>query len=813
MFAVEFWNARIAASGLRQSDTQIPMVPDQSDFTDQWFEWQQGYRVIKYESGQEERQTLLGENLADIAPGFLPRTLDQLRRGATSDQVGPRNLNPTIHNVNTTAVDSPEFDPEDSIFDTPQASPPRTNLYAPYSWRYPHLESLRWPHNVPPSNHDHLGRVTAIRTQLEGIRLGIESVISQLHELRGVFPASQHAIHRTSDLRTCMANIQNFLTSAGQVLDPSSPVVAETGMNMDSEPMEWSTDGDLHIPNTGATRPATRPATSLQNPPGLVNTPRHNNPYLAPSFRIPPTSRPHPFGDHFTQNSTTTPSPTTNSALLQREMNGQTESTSAGSSTSTTVTLAPATPDNIRFRLEMSERQLIELRQRRDRARADENMLTGRQRDAVRMMEIASTQRDIAVLERQRAERRYDDVEQNQRQNLRVWGVGEDADGQESEYVSPITSMFMNQGQHLRPQRAVEEAPPPPVYDPLAEGPRAGDIDRMMDTSPSPPPPDVRDPSDTRGSPYRHRRRRRFRTSGHGHNNQESDSEDERDSNLPTFPSEDPREELLRRAGRGLADPGPRTGQLRPRPTARDIAEMADIIRPRAVDPNPHQPQSPRSATAEARRLLSVLGRTRIETGARRRGAVTAHTAGTPEGDARQRGMAEMYNQTLRDVENGQRRPPGTVELNPRRIRPNLQDIFRNQGLSPGPDYHRAFAAHTALRQEMVSDIRNTPVPRNAGAFQPPDIGRTLRGEDIAAARAYLDIYRREENKPAEVKSLDKEDDDRPEPVSEEQMMVKMECKICFAQVATVAMLPCGKSTFSTFQQSNIGGMSRITLT
>ena len=805
MFSVEFWNVRIAASGLRQLDTRIPMVPDQSDFTNQWFEWQQGYRVIKYESGQEERQTLEGENLADVAPGFLPRTLDQLRTGVTSNQVGPRNLNPTIHNVNTTAVDSPEFDPEDRIFDTPQPSPPRTNLYAPYSWRYPHRESLGWPYNLPPSNHDHVRRIAAIRTQLERIRLGIESVRSQLQELRGVYPASQYAIHRTSGLRTRMANIQNFLTSADQVLDPSPPVVANTGLNMDSEPMEWSTEGGLHIPNTGATRPATRPATSLQTPPGLVNTPRHNNPYLAPSFRIPPTNRPHPFGDHFTQHPATTPSPTTNSALLQREMNGQTESTAAGSSsTRTTVTLAPATPDNVRLRLEMSERQLIELRQRRDRARAAENMLTGRQRDAVRMMEIASTQREIAVLERQRAERRYDDVEQTQRQNVRVWGVQEDVDGQQ-EYVSPITSMFMNQSQHLRLQRAAEDAPPPPVYDPLTEGPRTGDSDRMMDTSPSPPPPDVRDPSDTRGSPYRHGPQRRFRTSGHGHNHQESESEDERDSNLPSFPSEDPREELLRRAGRRAADPGPRTGQLRYRRTLRDTADTSQA---RPVDLVPPRRHSPRSATAEARRLFSLIERTRMETETGRLGAVTADSAGTPAGEARRRTVAEIYNETLRGVENGHRRPAGTTDLNPRTIRPNLQEILRNQGLAPGPEYHRAFAAHTALRREMESDIRNTPSPRNARAFGPADIGRALRGDEIAAARAYLDTYRQEENKPAEVKSLDKEDDDRPEPIGEEQMMVKMECKICFAQVATVAMLPCGESPFPHFRHSNIRVMS-----
>ena len=38
--------------------------------------------------------------------------------------------------------------------------------------------------------------------------------------------------------------------------------------------------------------------------------------------------------------------------------------------------------------------------------------------------------------------------------------------------------------------------------------------------------------------------------------------------------------------------------------------------------------------------------------------------------------------------------------------------------------------------------------------------------------------------------SLDRPE--RPEPVPDEDMMMKMECKICFSQIATIALLPCG---------------------
>ena len=43
-----------------------------------------------------------------------------------------------------------------------------------------------------------------------------------------------------------------------------------------------------------------------------------------------------------------------------------------------------------------------------------------------------------------------------------------------------------------------------------------------------------------------------------------------------------------------------------------------------------------------------------------------------------------------------------------------------------------------------------------------------------------------------DTKGLDK-DDGRPEPVDEKDMMVKMECKICYSQLASVALLPCGQ--------------------
>ncbi|KAF2420291.1 hypothetical protein EJ08DRAFT_620854, partial [Tothia fuscella] len=90
-FCREFWEARVAASGLTVSQTQIPDRPDQRAFLDRWFEFYQGYRIVRTEDGREERIAVVGEPLRDVDPGHLPRTLDELRSGrvATEQEAEP----------------------------------------------------------------------------------------------------------------------------------------------------------------------------------------------------------------------------------------------------------------------------------------------------------------------------------------------------------------------------------------------------------------------------------------------------------------------------------------------------------------------------------------------------------------------------------------------------------------------------------------------------------------------------------------------------------------------------------------------------
>ncbi|KAJ4985516.1 hypothetical protein SVAN01_08987 [Stagonosporopsis vannaccii] len=92
-FCKEFWSNRLAAAEppLEISQTRIPEIPDQKEFLNKWFEFHQGYRIARHPDGTEQRIAVLGEPLHEVSPGFLPRTLDQLREGVENDARRPEN--------------------------------------------------------------------------------------------------------------------------------------------------------------------------------------------------------------------------------------------------------------------------------------------------------------------------------------------------------------------------------------------------------------------------------------------------------------------------------------------------------------------------------------------------------------------------------------------------------------------------------------------------------------------------------------------------------------------------------------------------
>ncbi|KAF2794385.1 hypothetical protein K505DRAFT_304147 [Melanomma pulvis-pyrius CBS 109.77] len=92
-FCKEFWNNRLHATEppLEASQTQIPSNPDQTAFLQRWFEYHQGYRIVRHADGTEDRIAVVGEPFRDVSPGFLPRTLEQLRNRVSNDASRPEN--------------------------------------------------------------------------------------------------------------------------------------------------------------------------------------------------------------------------------------------------------------------------------------------------------------------------------------------------------------------------------------------------------------------------------------------------------------------------------------------------------------------------------------------------------------------------------------------------------------------------------------------------------------------------------------------------------------------------------------------------
>lgn len=83
-----FWDNRIQCTDppIRPSQTRIPLIPDQTEFLERWFEFHQGYRLVKAPDGSERRVAVLGEQFREVDPGFLPRTLNQLRAGQVNNR-------------------------------------------------------------------------------------------------------------------------------------------------------------------------------------------------------------------------------------------------------------------------------------------------------------------------------------------------------------------------------------------------------------------------------------------------------------------------------------------------------------------------------------------------------------------------------------------------------------------------------------------------------------------------------------------------------------------------------------------------------
>ena len=255
MPSAEFWNARVAAANppIRQSETRIPERPDQTDFLQKWYDWHRGYRIIKHDNGREEHHSMIGERLEDVAPGYLPRTLDELR--ATSyisgivsnqtstessqivDQSSTGGLNANIDSLSGPSAVSDEdpIDPEDRIFDPPEITSPTTlsltTLLSTNTLSTTSLPIVSSPipsisttlqMRTPSRTTSHADRarqaeyqarrVAALRRELSRMRSGIGRVLSGLQELGEHIPDSQDAVRSSANLDSRLQVLQNRLT-------------------------------------------------------------------------------------------------------------------------------------------------------------------------------------------------------------------------------------------------------------------------------------------------------------------------------------------------------------------------------------------------------------------------------------------------------------------------------------------------------------------------------------------------------------------------------------------------------------------------
>ncbi|KAF2163287.1 hypothetical protein M409DRAFT_68574 [Zasmidium cellare ATCC 36951] len=218
-FCKEFWENRVEASGLRPAQTRIPEVPDQGGFLERWYEFHQGYRIVQREDGSEERVAVLGEDLRDVAPGCLPRTLDELRAGRERSEIEERERQQRLQ---AQSVQEPEADSgptlEDALDSMLQAAAdeetvPSTNRPPPPAQVAQNIHAQAMVPAISRNREYQARRIAALRRELHRMRNGIERVISGLRDLGENVPDHTEASNRLSELGSTLDTIAGVPSS------------------------------------------------------------------------------------------------------------------------------------------------------------------------------------------------------------------------------------------------------------------------------------------------------------------------------------------------------------------------------------------------------------------------------------------------------------------------------------------------------------------------------------------------------------------------------------------------------------------------
>jgi len=726
---VEFWNVRIAASRIPQSESRIPHTPNIARFLERWFDWQKGYRIIKHEDGREEHRALLGERLADCEPGYLPRTLDELRAGVTrgssvNELSGSENLHylPPAHTPTETPLN---IDPEDRIFDldtsssginqptaslTPLPIQSSIPIYSPPSI-LPQTSTeqasdservARNSHATPA--HDQFRRVAALRREVQRLRAGIERVMSSLQELvPDSQDALQHTLQHTTNLNTRLGSIEDFLRNPDN--DTGNPITMDQILHSDS--MDWSADAHAALGSQPTSGPQTQTAGNAQIP-------------LGGSRRI----------FNFRDQSYVTPE--WSSRLPTHEGNSQ-----------------PA--QDI---LTVHERQVLEATTQLASARRNEEY----QRHLVStatstlIQHQARTVLRRAIEHREQCERVLANLELSQRQNALIFGSGEEIERQGNNYESPISHLFTQYSTHYQAaeeQRRQQST----IHDRFSDA-MARYVDQPTQVSTATGSEHVRTVEDIRQELHREAQGSHQSRSNPSREQLSSRQQHQPPSIRQTVPAQ------TAQASTPTTYPSPTTYQtpylsayLRNNGNASTHGQTIAALRERLTAAE----SSALGARSQQRRAAAHR-----ETRARTDGGQQS-SSNTPPG---------LYSRRTQ-------RPPAPMELDAEVTAMMLQQQ-ENVATADAPGRAAAMQRRLRLRREDLGSYAGL-YGSDEDDFSRSDIDRYIATGMIRSRLA------------AEPpKSLDK-DDGRPEPLSEDEMMVKMECKICFAQIATIAMLPCGK--------------------
>ncbi|KAI9659404.1 MAG: hypothetical protein M1821_001662 [Bathelium mastoideum] len=187
---LEFWQNRTLASNLPAAETRIPSHPDQTEFLSRWYEFHQGYRLVKQEDGSEHRIAVLGEPFKDVSPGYLPRTTDELRSGRTPAQ------NPyvqasdvVVRDADDTARGEVQMNLEDALDRMLEQAEADDTRQEENRQQRPQENTTTVSNNqlddqqAIANSQYQTRRVAALRRELHRMRNGVERVIAGLREL------------------------------------------------------------------------------------------------------------------------------------------------------------------------------------------------------------------------------------------------------------------------------------------------------------------------------------------------------------------------------------------------------------------------------------------------------------------------------------------------------------------------------------------------------------------------------------------------------------------------------------------------------